>query len=103
MSQKYFESLKDEKSIPLMHNAPTYFVRLGEKMAELPSFGGQIDAMVREAAKDINNTMHQVFFGQSIGHGESGAPMNPTPQMVTEDLGHNGNDMPQHEHEGHQR
>ena len=54
--------------------------------AQQPSFGAEIKAMAREAVKDVHNTIQQVFFGQSSGHGEPGTPLNPTPQLVTEDL-----------------
>lgn len=53
---------------------------------EQPSLSAQLKAMGREAAKDINSTMHQVFFGSPAGFGEPGTPLNPTPQMVTQDL-----------------
>lgn len=38
--------------------------------------------VIREAAKDINNTLHQVFFGQQAGPGEPGTPLVPTQQEV---------------------
>lgn len=40
--------------------------------------------LMREAAKDINNTLHQVFFGQQAGASEPGTPLSPTPQEVYE-------------------
>lgn len=55
--------------------------------AQQPSFGAELKAMAREAAKDINSTMHQVFFGQPVSPGEPGTPMVPTQAMVTKDLG----------------
>ena len=69
---------------------------LGERFAEYraanakkrPSFGAQMGAMGREALQDIRDTMFQVFFGQKEGPGELGTPLNPTPQMVTKDLGY---------------
>ncbi len=45
-----------------------------------------MEAMVREFKKDVNNTMHQVFFGQPAQPGEPGTPLNPTPQNVTDSL-----------------
>src|SRR5437764_511558 len=58
-----------------------------QNVEKRPSIGGQIDALIRDAAKDINNTLHNFFYGQQAGPGEPGTPMNPTPQMVTQDLG----------------
>ena len=52
-----------------------------------PSFLGQLDAMRREMLKDVNNTFHQVFFGQGVAHGEPGTPMVPTQAQVTQSLG----------------
>jgi hypothetical protein len=57
-----------------------------EWASEQPSLGAQIRAMTREAAKDVHNTLNQVFFSGHSGPGEPGAPLNPTPQMVTQDL-----------------
>ena len=54
---------------------------------ERPALGAQLGAMGREAAKDVRDTMFEVFFGHGDGHGEMGTPLNPTPQMVTNDLG----------------
>lgn len=54
--------------------------------AQQPSFGAELKAMTREAVKDVNSTIQQVFFGHPAGHGEPGTPLNPTPQLVTEDL-----------------
>ena len=39
----------------------------------------------REAVKDVRDTVHQVFFGQSEGIGEPGAPLNPLPSEVAEE------------------
>jgi hypothetical protein len=44
-------------------------------------------AMFREAVKDIRNTVSQIYFGRSESGGEPGTPLNPTPQLVTQDLG----------------
>ncbi len=38
---------------------------------------GTVPAIVREAIKDVRNTVHEVFFGKSERGGESGAPLNP--------------------------
>jgi len=56
-------------------------------MENPPEPSGQASALVREALKDINGTMHQVFFGQQTGPGEPGTPLVPTQAMVTQDLG----------------
>jgi hypothetical protein len=53
---------------------------------EQPSLTAQLKAMGREALKDVHNTLNQVFFSGHAGIGEPGAPLNPTPQMVTQDL-----------------
>jgi hypothetical protein len=56
-------------------------------VAQRPSFRGEMTAMFREAVKDIRNTVSQIYFGRSESAGESGTPLNPTPQLVTQDLG----------------
>jgi hypothetical protein len=55
--------------------------------AQQPKFGAQVKAMLREAAKDINATLHQVFFSQQPGASEPGTPLVPTQQQVTKALG----------------
>lgn len=52
-----------------------------------PALGAQLQAMLREAAKDVHARMDQVFFGQTPGIGEPGTPLVPTQAMVTKDLG----------------
>jgi hypothetical protein len=52
-----------------------------------PSLSGQLDALRRDALTDIRDTMNQVFFGQREGPGQPGMPLNPTSQMVTQNLG----------------
>jgi len=52
-----------------------------------PSLGAQMQAMVREAARDIRSTVHESFFGKPEHASEMGAPGSPTPQMVTQQLG----------------
>jgi hypothetical protein len=55
---------------------------------EQPSLWAELKAMVREAIKDIREKLvEQGWFGQRDGPGEPGTPLNPTPQMVTKDLG----------------
>lgn len=52
-----------------------------------PSLGAELKAMGREAVKDIRGTVHQSWFGQPEHGAELGTPLNPTPQMTTQDLG----------------
>jgi hypothetical protein len=55
---------------------------------EQPSLWAELKAMAREAIKDIREKLvEQGWFGQRDGPGEPGTPLNPTPQMVTKDLG----------------
>jgi hypothetical protein len=58
-----------------------------EWAAEQPSLSAELKAMAREAVKDVRSTINEVFIGSQELGGEPGTPMNPTPQMVTEDLG----------------
>jgi hypothetical protein len=55
-------------------------------MSAQPSLLAELKAMGREAVKDIRNTGHEVFFGRGEGAGEPGTPLNPTPQIVTDQL-----------------
>jgi len=59
-------------------------------VAQRPKLMGQLGAMWREALKDVRNTMNEVFFGKSEHMGEMGTPLNPTPHMVTKELGKAG-------------
>ena len=52
-----------------------------------PSLGAEVRAMAREAVKDIRSTVHETFFGKPEHAPEMGAPLNPTPQMTTQELG----------------
>ena len=61
--------------------------KLREWAADQPSLGAQLQAMGREALKDARTTVNEVFLGSPELGGEPGTPLNPTPQMVTEDLG----------------
>ncbi|HZZ20075.1 MAG TPA: hypothetical protein VFE25_11925 [Opitutaceae bacterium] len=58
-----------------------------EWAAEQPSLGAELKAMAREAVKDVRSTVMETFLGSPELGGEPGAPLNPTPQMVTQDLG----------------
>ena len=55
--------------------------------ARMPSLRGQLVAMIREAAADISDTMHRVFFGQPVRPGEPGTPMVPTQAQVSQQQG----------------
>lgn len=52
----------------------------------LNRFLGEMGAIFREGVNDIRSTAHQVAFGVPEHPSGVGTPMNPTPQMVTEDL-----------------
>lgn len=58
-----------------------------EWLESQPSLSGQLAAIGREAVKDIRSTMHETFFGRPEHVPEMGTPLNPTPQMTTQDLG----------------
>ncbi|MBP3958411.1 hypothetical protein J8F10_24440 [Gemmata sp. G18] len=47
-----------------------------------PEVKQSLPGIAREALKDVNNTMHQVFFGQQVGAGEPGTPLVPVPQEI---------------------
>ena len=55
--------------------------------AQQPSLAAEVKAMAREAVKDVRSTVTEVFVGSPELGGEPGTPLNPTPQMVTQDLG----------------
>lgn len=59
----------------------------GQWAEQQPSLGAELKAMAREAVKDIRGTVHQSWFGQPEHTPEMGTPLNPTPQMTTQDLG----------------
>src|SRR5579862_6421208 len=52
-----------------------------------PALGAELRAMGREAIKDVRGKMMETFFGSQEMSTEPGVPLNPTPQMVTNDLG----------------
>lgn len=58
-----------------------------EWAADQPSLSAELKAMGREAIKDIRGTLHQAYFGLQEHPSEMGTPLNPTPQMTTQDLG----------------
>jgi hypothetical protein len=57
-----------------------------QNLAQLPKFGAEMGAMFREGVKDVQNTFHQVMWGQPAHPGEPGTPLNPTPQITTAEL-----------------
>lgn len=60
--------------------------KVAENRAQQPSLGAELKAMAREAVKDIRGTIHETFFGSPEHPGELGTPLNPTPQLTTQDL-----------------
>ena len=56
-------------------------------MENAPSLTGQVDAIRRDFLTNVRDTVNQFFFGQKEGPGEPGMPLNPTSQMVTQELG----------------
>jgi len=55
-------------------------------LAEQPKLGAQFDAWVREGAKDLHNRIVPSQGMQGPGVDEQGTPLNPTPQIVTEEM-----------------
>lgn len=49
-------------------------------------FWGEMGAIGREAVNDIRQTMNEVFFDHHEHGMGMGTPMNPTSQLVTEDI-----------------
>lgn len=74
-----------------MAEAKSTYEELLAKRAEWaqsqPSLSAELKAMGREAIKDIRGTIHESFFGKPEHASELGTPLNPTPQMTTQDLG----------------
>jgi hypothetical protein len=54
--------------------------------AKLPGFWAEMAAIGREAIKDIRQTANEVFFSHPEHSPESGAPLNPTQIMATDEL-----------------
>lgn len=51
-----------------------------------PSFSAQFQAFLREGAKDLHNNVIPAFPQSGRGVDEPGTPLNPTAQMVTQEL-----------------
>jgi hypothetical protein len=63
------------------------FLEMREKnLAAMPTLGAQLDAMVREGAKDLRQTIADAYSGKGEHAPEVGAPGNPTQAMTTADL-----------------
>ena len=58
-----------------------------DNRAQQPSLGAELRAMGREMIKDVRGKMMESVFGSQEVSTEPGVPLNPTPQMVTNDLG----------------
>jgi len=75
-----------------MADAKSTWEQLLAKRAEWaeqqPSLSAELKAMGREAIKDIRGTIYESFFGKAEHASELGTPLNPTPQMTTQDLGY---------------
>jgi len=52
-----------------------------------PSVWAELKAMGRQGAKDLHNAVIPAFPQSAHSVDEPGTPLNPTPQMVTQDLG----------------
>lgn len=55
-------------------------------MPELPDLGGEIDAFIRQGAKDLHNAIVPAFPDSQHGVDEIGTPLTPTQYMVNQDL-----------------
>jgi hypothetical protein len=63
------------------------FLEMRDKnVAARPTLGAQLDAMVREGAKDLRQTVMEAYTGKGEHAPEVGAPGNPTQAMTTADL-----------------
>jgi hypothetical protein len=59
--------------------------------ARQPALSGQVEAWVRQGAKDLQNAVLHAFPDSQRLHEEMGAPGSPTAQMVSQDLGRSYN------------
>ena len=75
----------------MAEHQPSVWEQLLAKRAEWaasqPSLSAELKAMGREAVKDIRGTLHETYFGKPEHASELGTPLNPTPQMTTQELG----------------
>jgi hypothetical protein len=58
-----------------------------DNRAQLPKWGAEMTSVFREAIKDVRSKVMSVFLNSPELGGEMGAPLNPTPQTVTKELG----------------
>ena len=58
-----------------------------EWAASQPSLSAELKAVGREAIKDIRAALHETYFSKPEHASELGTPLNPTPQMTTQELG----------------
>jgi hypothetical protein len=54
--------------------------------AERQPLSSALASLGREAIKDVRATMNEVFFGQGEHASEPGTPLNPTMQIVTDEI-----------------
>jgi hypothetical protein len=59
-----------------------------ENFARRQSFSSSVAAIFREAIKDVRGTLMESYFGRPEHPGEPGTPFNPTPQIVTAEMGY---------------
>lgn len=52
-----------------------------------PKLIGELKAIGREALKETQSTLQEIFFGKPAGPHEPGTPLTPTQAMVNDDLG----------------
>lgn len=57
-----------------------------ENFDQRQSLGSTLAALGREAIKDVRGAMNEAFFGQAEHASEPGTPLNPTPQIITEEM-----------------
>ena len=53
-------------------------------MSKLNEFFAEVNAMAREAVKDVRQTANEVYFGKGEHAAEMGAPLNPLPRETYE-------------------
>ncbi len=81
------ESNALKKFLDRMHAVSENFgAWIKDNDAKLPKLGAELEALGREMVKDIRGTIHQAFLNQPEHASESGTPLNPTPQLITEGL-----------------
>lgn len=56
-------------------------------MSEQPSLGGEFKAWMRQGAKDLHSSIVPAFPDSARSQDEAGTPLNPTSQIVTNQVG----------------